>query len=450
MGFCNVLNSCKKFYEILYGKRTSTLFPLVLPTLIKYLEIPDILSIRLVNEQWKDCVDKPLQLYSTTPESFEGHWWHSDSPFAKFHGHLDRRFFLDDVNEIVKLSEKFEQSHGTGTTQKNPFVSRSATFKFGTGAQFQLSLDKVLATVTKFGSHIWDFTQFCPSIAGVEDLSVSSLPSLLERLENLRSLKIDWNTHEVIRVTQDVLSALRVAQFPALPHLQSLNFDLRGGGELEGVLGLALLRSYGHQLTTLICRGDFLGVSSLTPELLISLLPKIENLRVFSVSTQALLKLIAVQNRTGGQWSLKRLQLWYSFRNLEFRTVIRAINTFSGTLTQLHLDIKLDFPFQWSNEHLITPEEMNVHHPEMRKLSAPVSCVNSPWFWEFVKIKFTNLERLDLQTAMESLFAPYQRKYLKREIQQAKRFFNFLPKLQKIMFWFHNDGNMVIYRQPAS
>lgn len=353
--------------------------------------------------------------------------------------------------DVQEFAEKLPSS----TLKQNPFISRGIAIKFESNSEFRTSHATGLNFLQQYGQYVWDFTHFCPNMGGAEDLAVHLLPSLLSQLPNLKSLKVDWISDGVLRIPQetvDFLSNSEANPFPPLPQLTHVNFDFRGGADLEATLGIALLRCYGKQLETLVCRGEFLENAVVTPELIRSLMPNLKNLRIFCVTSVSLQKLSQLQGLP-----LERLQLWYSFQGMQYKSIIKAINAFAPTLIQLHMDVKLTYPFQECNplpnsssteteDFLGELEDIQMTFPKLVKLSAPVSSINSPFFWKLVKVKFQGLKRLDLQTAMEALFAPYEKKYLRREIEQSKQLFVCLPRLDRIRFWFHNQGTLVVRR----
>lgn len=322
---------------------------------------------------------------------------------------------------------------------------------------YQTSL-KLLNT---FGSHVSDFTHFCPELSrDMEIFVVTTLPAVLKTLPNLKILKVDWNSDGVLQVSPALVNFLQNEDlFPPLPQLSHLNFDFRGGGELELLLGIKLFRCYGSQLASLVIRGDFFGNPGIPSQLIMDLVPNLKNLRIFCVTRNSLTTL----HEIGATIKLERLQLWYSFHTIEFQHFVRAISPFSETLTQLHMDIKLDYRTirnfgEGEDEDENRAVQGNGIFPgrgllnectKLTRLSAPVSSVHASWFWEMVKSKFKNLEQVELQAVMEQLFAPYEKKHLKREIKKGRDLFKFLDKLGKIRYWFHNDRECFLVSRPG-
>ncbi|CAL8141027.1 unnamed protein product [Orchesella dallaii] len=171
---------------------------------------------------------------------------------------------------------------------------------------------------------------------------------------------------------------------------------------LEQSIIMALIRTYGKQLETFYCDGEFFDCPKISSEMLQDLLPSVKNLHATNVTEIGLVKLSLAR-----KWRLKFLQLSTNGISWDFRDFFDVINTFSNSLVDLQLLVPLKN--DWENSY---PQLSPLL--ALKKLHVEIMSLRRCWFWSSLLPACVDLEELSFETIKGLSPNAITQKWLKR------------------------------------
>ncbi|ODM93617.1 hypothetical protein Ocin01_13067 [Orchesella cincta] len=443
--FLTVINACQEWRQLLASRRTSMLLPLVLPVLKEYLPFQTLLHCRSVSKSAKCYIDEALTEYSSPLQYFQrvsckDEWFQRN----KIHQVIETMNLKYDFRDR-KVLEKFlahftihSYASSSSNEDANPLLTRHVALSLDLSEDPDEEVEMITACqlrrllLPNYGAHVSVFT--CEIMTGFDHFNFLRLLLLLCHLPNLKVLKVVGSLEEWMEEAE----YLRVAEFPDLEQLETLDLEEFTDLHVEGALGPSLFKHYGPQLKTLICSGRLFDATTITVTKLNIYLPNLLYLRVKAVTSGALFKLSKID------WQLECLQfkdILSSDRRLNLGQILQTVNKFGKTLTHLELLVLL------SSEQVnrFDPSKMNMM-PKLKTLSTTLGNMNTTWFWKFIEDKCQHVRELCLHT---------DKMVTTNDRELAKRGFRLLPKLTRIVFWIFpvnsdSSHSLVIQRQTCS
>ncbi|CAL8119244.1 unnamed protein product [Orchesella dallaii] len=436
-----VINTCIEWNQLLDSKKTTLLLPDVLPFVLAYFDKPDLLLCRSISKTSKQIVDQTIQSYwISSEETFKVRYEDSDRfPLAvhavsdsfRFTSKRDVETFIQTLNlqEHLNEDQNLNENHNNET---NPFLTRSINILVNTPSspqevlyqQFFQSLQLLLTTYGRFihrlNGVVWDMMN--------ETQGITKMVHYLHQLPNLK----------ILEITADSLAGeeIEVMGLPPLPSLEDLEY-LDVSDILAESVATLFTQTYGTQLTTLVCEGSWLKLTSTEELVLKTLFPKLKRLRLEGVCPSTLSKLSNVN------WPLEILHFDTFLTEEETATeidkkmeqlILNAVRNFTQTLTQLEINAdltKLPQPQLADDDNheegAEAPLESDVEvMPKLKVLISEVSSMGSTLFWNFILSKCKKIEKIHFHTKHSSFENP---------MEVAKTAFDKLPNLEKIYFW---------------
>ncbi|CAL8134019.1 unnamed protein product [Orchesella dallaii] len=351
----------------------------VLPFVLEYFDNPDLLLCRSVSKTSKQIVDQTIQSY----------WISSEETFEVQY---------EDSAEDQDLNENENK-------ETNPFLTRSITILVATprSAQEEVSHQQFFQSlqllVTTYGRFIHRLNGVvCDMMKATQ--GITKMIHYLHQVPNLKILEISAESFAG--------EEIEVMGLPPLPSLEDLEYLDLSDMMAQSVPTL-FTQTYGTQLTTLVCEGIWLKLTSIEEPVLKTLFPKLKRLRL--------------EEETAAEIDKMTEQL-----------ILNAVRNFNQTLTQLEVysDLtKLPKPQladdNNNEEEAEAPLESDVEvMPKLKVVISQASSMGSTLFRNFILNKCKNMEKIHFNTKVSNF---------ENLMKVAKPAFDKLPHLEKIYFW---------------
>ncbi|CAL8146472.1 unnamed protein product [Orchesella dallaii] len=422
--FQSVINTCPEWNQLMTSRKTTELLPSVLPILMKLDHLPatSILNCRLVNRRSKLAIDNTIQHEVSCPNlSFKNEMqrrW-KESRSTGIESLIGVNFDFEDDSDIQRFLRHIETKP---FPTSNPFLSKQISIGIGYVLEedvpnWRSSFESLLS---RYGHHLRRLTSYmCTWTLGE---TVTTLLSLMNQMPNLQVLKMIGCIY-----MREEVERIRNITLPQLDHLESLDLEDFMSRDLDSEehIVLPFLQHYGSQIKTFRCRGELLGRTGLSAELLNQMLPNVKQLCVSHVTLSALPKLAELN------WPVEHLQLFECsivdggfvfIQNLNL-----MITQFSNSLKELDLFVKLRKNLELPGlEELPSTSNDLQGLPNLRILRCLLTNVMESWFWTFAKFRCGELRELHFCTDGQ---------VTQVEMGASRQGFEILPRLERIVFW---------------
>ncbi|CAL8147261.1 unnamed protein product [Orchesella dallaii] len=408
----------------------------VLPKILAFLQPKTILTLRLISREINNAVSQIIQLsYLVPQQTFNWGTIPHPTTFKKKLNIIQRRFDFSTVEKAAVFASRMIPQQGANSSWTevgpNPFLSRFIVMHLDLSTEAN-DINETLLSL--FGVHLWSLRFF-----GNEPISQFGLERFvlaLNYVANLKTLSIRG------RVLETVSQGWSSSCLPKLEHLSCLDVSnfrfLSCANSKFGVsIVMALIRTYGKQLESFYCNGEFLECPKISSEMLQDLLPSVKNLYVTEFTEVTLAKLSLVR-----KWRLKLLQLSRNERTWNFADFVPVLTTFSNSLMDLQLVVPLKNDWETTYPQLSPLLEL-------RKLRVEIMSLRGRWFWSSLLPACVDLEELNFETIEgPSPNTVGIKHYTARA--RAKEAFLHMKKLEKVYIWISSLRNIIISRAEVS
>ncbi|CAL8097619.1 unnamed protein product [Orchesella dallaii] len=393
----SVTKTCPEWNELLEENKNAFLVPLVLPSVMKYVDKITMLKFRRISNLTKNAVDKTLQSFANSDDEdpFDRHRSHYEESSSKRH--------LRSVANIIFWSYRFTFKDfgrflgnlypdlSIVSSNINPFLLRYISYVSDYQSGYR---PHVLSILPKFGHHLSSLR--CTIVGDSSNEPFHNVVAQLRLVPNIKRLCIE----PVLRprnITEQDLSraSTTVYEFPALPQLVILEVRLMVSNLFLDVVALAMLRQYSKQLVCFTCDTKLFLSHDLNVDRLNLMFP---NVRKFHLICSAPDIGTGLEKLSNVSWPLERLHLEaYGEDHVSPRSVISTICNFHKNLEHLKVECVL-------KSEQLKADKQNEHEEELRKMSklkiviAMANNMDSNVFCKFLKYNCQHLQELYIES----------------------------------------------------
>ncbi|CAL8097611.1 unnamed protein product [Orchesella dallaii] len=418
----SVTKACPEWNELLEDKRNTFLLPLVIPSLMKYVDRNTTLKFRMIATSTKNAVDKTLQgFYDSDGEhpsniNYEG--TSSQKHLCKVADGISNcySFHYKDVGEFLK---KVLPDMSLVCSDTNPFLMRHIACIMGFPSNIAVRRTAHIHSIlSKFGHHLSSLR--INIIADASNQQFKSIVSHLHLVPNLKRLLIkDWFLSLVLNT--DFPQPLEDYDFPVLSKLVRVVIDFVIDDASMSTFVLSLIRQYSTQLSSLACHGTLLALPDLNVDVLNRMF---SNIKKFHLVVEDPNVVTAFQKLCNVSWCLERLKLEVRFSDeINGQLVLSTINNFYKSLEYLELDCNI-LPNKLNvNEGNDSEEETYRQMSNLKTLITNSKNMELDFFREFLQKNCQHLKQLHFKTANV------------QSTEEGRWALEHIRNLEKVVFW---------------
>ncbi|CAL8146913.1 unnamed protein product [Orchesella dallaii] len=419
--FHTAINTCPQWRQLMMPKRTTLLFPLILPILEEYLPLASILQLRGVTKLIKVETEPLLKHYPGIRPPVE-----KLQHFEKL-APLFRKYNSDSMRDPALYLGEFISHMMTSRPipSTDPFITGSMSISLAgrNEAETVRRIEMFQTLFSIYGSHLKriDVKEFV-----VGGRIMDSIISLLSCFPNIQWINIFGGVY----MEEEIV---RMNNLPFLFKLEGLHLLTVFEQELsEFDFSMQLITKYGQQLKSL-CVNKLLKSRNLGPSLLSSLAPNVIAFEMRSMDPVALETLARVS------WQLEELQLGSSSSDARSPDYINgfldAINHFENSLKKFRFTCsnKRRFSGDWDVGKMIPLRKLET-------LTFHFTNFELEWVDHFLRISCQRLKQLYLIRNNE---------LTRGHVNSLRDLFQILPKLKKIVVLYGNPQKQRVIYPPV-